>query len=217
MLGIVGESGSGKTAACRSILHLLPAAAPASRAGPRVRGARSAGPAGGRAPPAPGQPARHDLPEPHHLSIPLMTIGRQVAEALTLSPGHVLARGAREGDRPAAPGRHPRSRRDVDAFPHQFSGGMRQRAMIAAAIACEPRLLIADEPTTALDVTVQAQILRCSSAARAPAFPSSSSPMISASSPQLAIMSPSCMPGGSSSGPPRPSSSAGRSTPIRAG
>src|SRR5262245_11970218 len=161
VLGIVGESGSGKTVACRSILRLLPS--------------RRARVASGRAM-FEGSDLLH-LPEGKlrqlrgsrlamifqnpstHLD-PMMMVGRQVAEPLIYHQG--LSR--REARRRAIDllGRVgiPDPARNVDAHPHHFSGGMRQRAMIAAAIACEPRLLIADEPTTALDVTVQAQILR---------------------------------------------------------
>jgi peptide/nickel transport system ATP-binding protein len=161
VLGLVGESGSGKTVACRSMLRLLPSERARIAGGEvlfegrdllhesearlrRLRGSRLA--------------MIFQNPSTH--LDPLMTIGRQVAEPLVyhegLSPREARAR-ALELLRQVG---IPDPAHNIDAYPHQFSGGMRQRAMIAAAIACRPRLLIADEPTTALDVTVQAQILR---------------------------------------------------------
>ena len=90
---------------------------------------------------------------------PVLTIGRQLREPLETHLGmnkkEALARAAELLDQVGIPS--PRQR--LKDYPHQFSGGMRQRAMIAMALACEPKLLIADEPTTALDVTIQAQIL----------------------------------------------------------
>src|SRR5215472_6137631 len=90
---------------------------------------------------------------------PVLTIGHQIAEALRVHKG-LRREQAREGARHMLEiVRIPDAQSRLDDYPHQFSGGMRQRAMIAMALACNPKLLIADEPTTALDVTIQAQIL----------------------------------------------------------
>jgi peptide/nickel transport system ATP-binding protein len=160
-LAIVGESGCGKSVTAMSILRLLPMP-PARMAGGRIEFE-------GRNLLALSEPEMRDVrgnlismifQEPMTSLNPVLTIGRQVAEVLVLHRGlserEALAQ-AVEGLRKV---QIAEPERRIKQYPHELSGGMRQRVMIAMALACGPRLLIADEPTTALDVTIQAQILR---------------------------------------------------------
>jgi peptide/nickel transport system ATP-binding protein len=158
-LGVVGESGSGKTVTALALLGLLPPAG-AITAGRVLWLGRDLV---GRDPAAPrairGRHVAMIFQDPLSALNPAMTIGAQVAESLALHKG---LRGAAALD--AAIGwlervGLPEPRRQAAFYPHELSGGMRQRATIAMALACGPEMLIADEPTTALDVTVQARIL----------------------------------------------------------
>jgi peptide/nickel transport system ATP-binding protein len=157
-LGIVGESGSGKTMLSRAILRLLPP-------GARVSGSAVLD---GRDLYALSRESLRRLrgrelavifQDPMTSLNPVLSIGGQIAEALRehLGLGHAAA--ARRAVELLVEVGIPEAGRRAQQFPHQLSGGMRQRVAIAIALSCEPRLLIADEPTTALDVTVQAQIL----------------------------------------------------------
>ena len=156
ILGIVGESGSGKSVTCRSLLGLLP---PRADIGGRIiyDGQDLADPARMQA--ARGRELAMIFQNPASPLDPLMTIGDHVAEPLRFHFGMDPAEARREALAllQAVRIRDPESR--MNAYPHQLSGGMKQRVLIASALACKPRLLLADEPTTALDVTVQAGIL----------------------------------------------------------
>ena len=163
-LGLVGESGSGKSATSLALLRLLPASAAVSGS---MRFARADGvteellslpeKAMRR---YRGQAMAMFFQEPMTALNPVMTVGRQIGEALLAHAPRMPRREVRE--RVLAAMREvalPDPERRMEDYPHQFSGGQRQRIVIAMALINKPRLLIADEPTTALDVTVQAQIL----------------------------------------------------------
>jgi peptide/nickel transport system ATP-binding protein len=159
-LGVVGESGCGKSVTALSILRLV-ADPPGRIVGGAIRfeGANLLGLSESEMEAIRGNDISMIFQEPMTSLNPLMTIGRQISEAIALHQG--LSRRAAM-DRASEMLRRvhiPEPERRVQAYPHQLSGGMRQRAMIAMALSCNPKLLIADEPTTALDVTIQAQIL----------------------------------------------------------
>jgi oligopeptide transport system ATP-binding protein len=158
-LGLVGESGSGKSVTALSVMGLVPGPgrvvggtvrfdgrdllALTERERERVRGNEIA----------------MIFQDPMSYLNPVMSIGRQIGEALRFHRGIGASAARRRAIELMELVGIPGARTRVDSYPHQFSGGMRQRVMIAIALSCEPKLLIADEPTTALDVTVQAQIL----------------------------------------------------------
>ena len=158
-LGIVGESGCGKSVTSLALLGLLP------RTGRVPTGTATFGDRDllrlrdRELRKVRGRQISMIFQDPMTSLNPVLTIGRQIREALEthfdMKRGPATARAAELLDRVGIPS--PEAR--LADYPHQFSGGMRQRAMIAMALACRPKLLIADEPTTALDVTIQAQIL----------------------------------------------------------
>ncbi len=160
MLGIVGESGCGKSVTAMSILRLLPGPPAMFASGSiRFRGEELLNASEARMRELRGNAISMIFQDPMTSLNPVLTIGEQIAEVLILH---------QKLGRRAAWGRAaemldlvgiPDPQRRVRDYPHQFSGGMRQRAMIALALACNPAVLIADEPTTALDVTIQAQIM----------------------------------------------------------
>ncbi len=160
-LGVVGESGCGKTVTSLSIMGLLPRPPARIEEGSSIRfaGRELVGlpEEGLRA--LRGNEIAMIFQEPMSSLNPVYTVGRQIAEALQLNDETSRADARAESIRLLSEVGIPDPATAVDAYPHQLSGGQRQRVMIAMALSCSPRLLIADEPTTALDVTIQAQIL----------------------------------------------------------
>ena len=159
-VGLVGESGSGKSLSALAVLGLLPTGARIDSGSIRFEGRELLGLADDELRQIRGASISMVFQEPFTCLNPVMRVGEQIAEVLVLHRGmgrdEALEEAARWLGRTGIADPQARARQ----YPHQFSGGMRQRAMIAMAMACRPKLLIADEPTTALDVTVQAQILK---------------------------------------------------------
>jgi peptide/nickel transport system ATP-binding protein len=158
-LCLVGESGSGKSTVALALLRLLSGAAQVSAAKASFAGEPLLGMSEARLASLRGREIAMIFQDPMSSLNPAFTVGFQIIEAIRLHE-RIDASVARSRalsllDRV----RIPDARRRLESYPHELSGGMRQRVMIAMALACHPKLLIADEPTTALDVTVQAQIL----------------------------------------------------------
>ena len=157
-LGILGESGSGKTMTMRALMRLLPPNAQLSGQvifedtdivaldEPRLRAIR-------------GPKIAMIFQDPMAALDPVYTIGAQISEVIVAHEGVCRAAARARARELLDMVQIPSAQRRLDAYPHELSGGLRQRAMIALALSCRPKLLLADEPTTALDATVQIQIL----------------------------------------------------------
>jgi oligopeptide/dipeptide ABC transporter ATP-binding protein len=158
-LGLVGESGSGKSLTALAAMGLLPSAARATSGEVLFQGKNLLALDRQQLDQVRGKEIAMIFQEPMTALNPVLTVGRQITapilKHLKLSSSAARARALDLLSRVGIP--DPKTR--FDAYPHQLSGGMRQRVMIAMALSCEPKLVIADEPTTALDVTIQAQVL----------------------------------------------------------
>ncbi|WP_134681061.1 ABC transporter ATP-binding protein [Paracoccus ravus] len=159
MLVLLGESGSGKSVTLKTLLRLLPPARSRVQGGITVNGADILALSGRKLQEYRGGEVSMVFQEPALALDPVYRIGDQIAEAVRRKKGVSRAEARATALDMLRRVRIPSPERRMSNFPHELSGGMRQRAMIALALACRPRLLLADEPTTALDATVQIQIL----------------------------------------------------------
>ena len=159
-LGLVGESGCGKSVSALSLMRLIPSP-PGRIVDGEINfdGRNLLGLSDEEIRRIRGNDIAMIFQDPMTSLNPVLTIGRQIAEALELHKGLSGAQARERTIELLELVGIPSARTRVDDYPHQFSGGMRQRVMIAMALSCDPKVLLADEPTTALDVTIQAQIL----------------------------------------------------------
>jgi peptide/nickel transport system ATP-binding protein len=159
VLGLLGESGSGKSVTLRALMRLLPKKRTEISGSVKVMGRdvlalTEEGLSAFR-----GQTVSMIFQEPALALDPVYTIGDQIAESVMRHEGKSQAAARARALEMLEVVRIPSAKRRLESYPHEMSGGMRQRAMIALALACKPKILLADEPTTALDATVQIQIL----------------------------------------------------------
>jgi peptide/nickel transport system ATP-binding protein len=159
VLGLLGESGSGKSVTLRALMRLLPKMRTQITGTVNVLGKDVLALDDDELSAFRGQTVSMIFQEPALALDSVYTIGHQIAESVMRHEGKSYADGMKRALEMLEVVRIPSAKRRLDAYPHEMSGGMRQRAMIALALACKPKILLADEPTTALDATVQIQIL----------------------------------------------------------
>src|SRR6187431_3415463 len=159
VLGLLGESGSGKSVTLRALMRLLPRKRTQISGSIQVLGRDVLALDDEELSAFRGQTVSMIFQEPALALDPVYTIGHQIAESVMRHEGKSQKEATARALDMLEVVRIPSAKRRLDAYPHEMSGGMRQRAMIALALACKPKILLADEPTTALDATVQIQIL----------------------------------------------------------